>query len=189
MNAYPQHAHGFYIDEPFCTEVLCDHVKFKDLIWDPACGTGTICEVLAARGYDTRGSDLIDRGYGETDFDFIDHYSFRESANIVMNPPYGRAKLARAFIEHALPLTTRTLAVLVNTRFLYSEGRYGFFTDRATKPHTILHLSNRPSMPPGDMLLEGKIKRGGGPADYCWLIWHQHKWLKGATRTEWGLKS
>lgn len=84
-----------------------------------------------------------------------------------MNPPY---RSARPFIEKAL-LETKTGGVvccLTSISFLASQERFDLF-NRAEIERVIV-LSKRPSMPDGDALLAGKVKRGGGQANFVWLI-------------------
>ena len=167
----------FYIDPPFCTELLLGAVGFCGPVWDPCCGRGTIPEVfdrLGTRDNGIRASDLVDRGYPGTEI--IDFFASRDSAeNIVFNPPYAQAE---AFIRHALDLASGVVAALVNLKFLASQGR----RQRLFVPYPpvqILVLSRRPSMPPGGSGLAAK----GGTADYCWLL-HQRGHV-GPTMMRW----
>jgi hypothetical protein len=38
-------------------------------------------------------------------------------------------------------------------------------------------------MPPGELFLAGKVKRGGGKLDYCWIVWHRGH--NGKSECEW----
>ena len=74
-------------------------------IWECACGSGNLAEVLKERGYDVVCSDLKNRGYGRPgmlNVDFLQNYDFTLRYNvgvILTNPPYS---LANEFILHAL---------------------------------------------------------------------------------------
>ena len=102
----------------------------------------------------------------------------RPIASMVFNPPY---KLGQAFIEKALSIATEKVAVLVQSKFPYSRGRYRLFTGR--RPAIMYHLSDRPSMPPGDKLLSGEVKAEGGKIDYLWIVWR--KGHTGLTAADW----
>ena len=62
------------------------------------------------------------------------------------------------------------IAIVAQAKFLYSQGRYQLFQRRDMD--CVIHLSRRPSMPPGKLLAEkGEACRGGGSMDYCWAVW------------------
>jgi hypothetical protein len=56
--------HDHYPTPPSVVEALLQKERFGETVWEPACGTGAMSEVLKKAGYDVRSSDLIDRGYG-----------------------------------------------------------------------------------------------------------------------------
>lgn len=160
-------AHDFYIEPRWCVDLLLDAVSFEGNVWDPACGCGTIPKACAARGLEAAGSDLVDRGYGER-LDFLAPMrTVFDVDNIVTNPPYGA--VAEAFIRRAVTIATRKVAVLVQAKFPYSQTRYRLFMEHP--PARLLFLSWRPSMPPGELLLAGKIKPEGGKMDFLWVVW------------------
>lgn len=167
--------HDWYCEDAEPVESLFDHWQFQGSIYDPACGRGNIPEVAKRRGYDSYGTDLIDRGYEDivATFDFLDAPSVIGCAvNIVTNPPYGYQKgICEAFIRRALTLATRSVAVLVPTGFLHSINRNAFF--RVEHPPTqICYLSKRTSMPPGAKIAElGKMAFKGGKTNFVWIIW------------------
>lgn len=194
-NGYERDPLGWYVEEPWTVEALWrfesarldvtgQHLKsgIPEPVWDPACGAGNIPRTLGSLGLQTIGSDIVDRmgGAGHVR-DFLTephepHCSDLARA-IVTNPPYG--KLAERFVLRAIELVPY-VAVLVQAKFPYSQGRY----ERLFGPHPparLLHLVDRPSMPPGHLL--GKISAQGGKMDFCWIIWdRQHA---GPTTAHW----
>lgn len=52
-------------------ELLCDIEKFSNKVWECACGEGHLSKVLKNRGYEVLSTDLIDRGYGIGNIDFL----------------------------------------------------------------------------------------------------------------------
>ncbi len=153
--------------------------------WDPACGGGNIPRALRQLGIDAVGTDIIDRGYGTGGIDFLGMLPYLPEPTpraIVTNPPYDKAE---AFARRALDLVPY-VALLVQAKFLYSQRRYVLFTERP--PARIYHLSTRPSMPPGALLRDGKIKAAGGKMDFCWVVWEATS-AGAATRTRWLRKS
>src|SRR4051812_34071609 len=99
-STYDRRDGDFYPSPPWCTECLLRHFSFRK-IWEPACGEGHMSQVLMARGYDVRSSDLFDRGFGEPGVNFLSQVEPTDR-DIVTNPPY---RLADEFIRHALTLT------------------------------------------------------------------------------------
>ena len=93
----------FYATDPQSLEIFLDALKrdgveLDELIWECACGQGHLSEVLLKRGYTVKSSDLIDRGYGESDVDFLKCGGVFHG-DILTNPPY---KFAKEFVEKAL---------------------------------------------------------------------------------------
>jgi len=129
----------FYRTPPEATHALLDRERFDGIIWEPACGDGAICSVLAERGYDVLATDLIDRGYGEGGHDFFS--SPYTAQNIVTNPPY---KFAERFVRHALDRTTGKVAMLLKLQFLEGVKRKALFEQ--TPLRTVYVFSKRLSM-------------------------------------------
>lgn len=159
----------FYKEPAWSVELLAEAERFTGSIWDPACGSGTIPKVFAARGHLVRASDIADRGQ-EIQADFLGLATLNDEAdNIVSNPPF---KLAKAFAERALDLARDKVALLVQLKFLAAHARYPLFTESPLK--RVLIMSSRPSMPPGhtldeDGMLDGK-EPSGGSIDFAWIL-------------------
>lgn len=174
---YDRAAFDWYVEPPFAVECLIRAVQFSGVIWDPCCGGGNIPKVLRAAGYEhVIASDIVDRGFDNAfTHDFFSSEPLSIQADcIVSNPPY--AELV-PFIERALAVTTRAVAVLTGIRFLASQERYWLFKTAPVKQ--VLILSKRPSMPPGG----SDVKASGGQHDYCWIVF-EHGY-KGPPRIDW----
>jgi hypothetical protein len=178
----PQEQHerdpnDWYIEPVWTTELLLAAEAFEGAILDPACGSGRIVDACRAAGYDATGSDLVDRCGGR--FRVGDFFGDAAAAdNIVSNPPY---RVPAEFALHALARVRRKVALLVQAKFLYSQGRHALFT--GTPVARIYHLSTRPSLPPGSLLLAGRVKASGGKMDFAWVVWDHG--YKGAPTTHW----
>jgi hypothetical protein len=85
--------------------------KFEGKIWDPACGFGRIVENARRLGIQASGSDIVDRGFGNTELDFLGCIDMAAD-NIICNPPF---KLAREFTLHGLKMAKRKVAVIFPT--------------------------------------------------------------------------
>lgn len=179
QSGYARAALDWYVEPRFVVEQLADALDFGDaLIWDPACGLGTIPAVFEARGYDVVGSDLVDRGFDGcvAPHDFLaDDPRFTVSPDkrfvIVTNPPYSFERgIAERFIARALELPALRVAFLLPVGFLASRARHPLFTERP--PSDVLICSQRPSMPPGERIEElGAQAFQRGTTDYCWIVW------------------
>lgn len=182
-SAFEREADGWYVEEPWTVEALWRfEASIPQPIWDPACGAGNIPRTLAELGMTVIGSDIVDRmgGRGHVrDFLTEPHLPHCSdlACSIVTNPPYG--KIAEQFVLRALRLVGY-VAVLVQAKFPYSQGRYErLFSSHP--PARILHLVDRPSMPPGHLV--GKIAAKGGKMDFCWMIWDDRS--SGPTTAHW----
>lgn len=60
-NPQPRAANDWYIEPAEAVEALLRVERFSGLSWDPACGIGTIPNVMEAAGFDVGGSDIVDR--------------------------------------------------------------------------------------------------------------------------------
>lgn len=93
------------------------------LIWEPACGPGSIARTLRTAGYAVLATDLVDYGSGDQDEarrDFLFERTAPDGlAAIVTNPPY---KTATAFVERAIELAP-LVVMLLRLQFLEGVGR------------------------------------------------------------------
>ena len=114
----------FYTTNPKTVELFLDRFvtdnSFQGNIWECACGTGNISEVLK-RYYpnsDIKSSDLVYRGYGIGNIDFLksdDKYDM-----IITNPPFS---LMNEFIIKGLLLSNRYLIFLAKIQTLETLAR------------------------------------------------------------------
>lgn len=167
----------WYQEPPEATRALLSVEAFVGRTVDPCCGGGNIPATMRAAGLDCIGSDLVRRAAGRDPWwvgeaDFLTSSALSDgAANVVMNPPYFRARGTEDFIRHALALASGKVAAFVDLRFLASRRRAeGLYAEHP--PHRIWMLGQRPSCPPGEYLAAGNVA-GGGTADFVWLVWDQ----------------
>ena len=118
--------------------------------------------------------------------DFLELESAPGPCSIVCNPPYSyKPGIAEAFARQALKLAAGRVCLLVPNKWLSSQARHRLFTEHP--PVAVLHLTQRPSMPPGDMIAAmGNRAFRGGMIDYCWVVWNAFCPTKpGETRVVW----
>ncbi len=179
-----------------------------ETIWDPACGLGTVggafadLEAFTHSGrFDLRIelSDIVDNVDSERlvgarwvfrSADFLELKQAPARCSIVCNPPYSyKPNIAELFAWQALGLVERCggqrVCLLVPIKWLASQGRHKLFTK--APPAAVLFLTQRPSMPPGDLIQAmGNRAFRGGMVDYCWVVWDLRSWTEpGSTRTIW----
>ncbi len=165
----------WYVEPPAATEALVSVEAFAGAIHDPCCGGGNIVKALIEAGYSATGSDVMHRvAHGDPAPWFQGLHDFLAfpgpaSANMVMNPPFFRAKGAEAFIRKAIAETERKVCAFVDIRFIAgAERASGLF--REHPPTRIWVVTPRVSCPPGAYLAAGN-KAGNGSSDWCWLVW------------------
>jgi len=168
-------------------------------IWDPCCGYGHSGSRLEAWGFGGRIilSDLVENVAWE-DFsvrpeffaaDFLEcHTAPATPVSIFFNPPYSyRRGILEACVRQALRLATHRVVVLAPNKWLAPGKNRAPLFRRDFPPQTVMHFSQRPSMPPGDVIhLLGNKAYQGGQIDYCAIAWDlQHPTAPGETRTVW----
>ena len=114
--------HDFYATEPRATELLLQAESFSPNIWECACGQGDISKVLEKHGYSVLSTDLVDRGYGIGNVDFL-QANEPFNGDIVTNPPYTYTK---EFALKALSLIPdgHKVAMLCKAAFIETKNRY-----------------------------------------------------------------
>jgi hypothetical protein len=200
-----RHPLDWYVDEHWCADQLAlalDDFELEQAeglaIWDPCCGMGNTLLAAFWRKLPVIGSDLVDnlaKGnflpgdggafYFETR-DFLETKVAPVACSFVFNPPYSYRKgILEAFVRRALALTSRRVCILVPSKWLGSQGRYALFSSHP--PQAIMPMSQRPSMPPGDLIAAmGKRAFRNGKVDYCWIVWDvKRPTAPGQTRTIW----
>ena len=131
---YDREFNDFYATDPDAVEELLKVQSFSNRVWECACGTGHISNVLISHGYDVFSTDLIDRGYGEQ-MDFLKNDIKSWDGDIITNPPY---KLALDFVKKACDVITdgHKVAMFLKLTFLETKSRKEFFAH--TPPNTFM---------------------------------------------------
>jgi hypothetical protein len=165
-HVWNRHEHDWYQEPPWCSRRLFEAEPFTGAVLDPCCGGGNIVEAARAHGHPAHGTDIADRGYGETGIDFLAGTLDRVD-NVVCNPPF---KVAPQFVARALELARYKVAIIFPTARL-NAARWL----QALPLARVWLLTPRPSMPPGEVILRGE-KPGNGKEDFCWVVLeHGHR--------------
>ena len=138
--------HDLYCTHPESIQLFLNKCKQRNFIlphkiWEPCCGLGSISDELVSAGYDVLSTDLIDRGYGEGNIDFLSLCHENQTIRpewlpylkcIFTNPPY---KYATECVEKALELLDEDglCIMFLKTTFLESKSRIDLFSKRKLK--------------------------------------------------------
>lgn len=166
----------YYATDPKAMELLLEKEQFSENIWECACGEGHLSKVLEQHGYNVRSTDLVYRGYGETNsLDFLNTGGVFYG-DIITNPPY---KYALEFVKHSLDIvqTGRKVAMFLRIQFLEGQKRRTFFNENP--PKTVYVCSGRLNC-----AINGNFdKCQSGAAAYAWFVWE--KGFKGDPSIKW----
>ena len=160
-------AHDYYATDPQAVEMLLALETFSPLIWEPACGEGHISKVLQAHGHDVISTDLIYRGFGDSEpMDFLTETFPDFEGDIITNPPYS---VGLEFVKRALE-TIRPggkVAMFLKVQFLEGKRRGEFFAK--TPPRTVyISRSRLACYKNGDMTTNPE-----SAIAYAWYVWEK----------------
>lgn len=171
----PADSLDFFPTPPWATRALCEHVlpavwpypdRFACTALDPACGEGHMALALADYFRDVSASDIFDYGYASVaDFLHPDTGENLQADWIITNPPFN---LAAEFIQKALGIAKRGVAMLVRMQFLEGEGRFDRLFVRRP-PQLVAVFAERVPMHRGRWVINGKTATA-----YVWLVWRRH---------------
>lgn len=161
----------FYATQPSAIDDLFAVEQFSSHIWEPACGEGHLSKRMVELGKTVHSTDLVNRGYGDTGFDFLKVGEFFENkhntpqgVDIITNPPY---KIAQEFCEQAIKLTGNKVAMFLKLTFLEGQARKKFF--KTYPPKTVYVYSARKNCAKG-----GDFEKYPSSAvAYAWYVWEK----------------
>jgi len=161
--------HDYYATDPKALEMLLELEDFSEYVWECACGGGHLSKVLIDNGYKVKCSDIVYRGFEDTQIiNFLDVQ--KEDVkndfprDIITNPPY---KYAKEFVEKALEISSDgvKIAMFLKLTFLEGTARYEMF--KKYPPKKIYVFSKRINC--------GKNGEftGSSAVCYAWFIWEK----------------
>lgn len=158
----------YYATEPKAVEILLENERFCKYVWEPAVGGGHIAAILESRGYNVKGSDIIDRGYKDTkiiDFLKINRENIEKdfSRDIITNPPY---KYAKEFVEHALDISMDSTKIAMFLKLTFLEGKARKQLFEKYPPKKIYVFSSRVCCGKN-----GIFNPKDNAVAYAWFIW------------------
>lgn len=169
----------FYPTPPALIEPLVVRWRrqFDDGVWEPACGDGAICKLLTARGIPSIGTDLVDRGYGESRRDFLLELAPPAGCQaLITNPPF---RLWREFAEHATRMDLGCIALLGRLQLLEGKRLSALF--QTTGLAEVMVSAGRVNMLPAGATDKGH----NGMIAWAWFIWLPRQPVNAAPRITW----
>lgn len=164
----------YYATDPKALEIFLDKIdedgiKLHKNIWECACGQGHLSEVLKNRGYKVWSTDLIYRGYGSGNTDFLKSIPDSWCGDILTNPPY---KYAKEFVEKALEVTRIGAYTIMFLKIQFLEGQSRLKLFKKYPPKYVYVNSKRQVCAKNGNF--DKYANGTGTAIcYCWFIWEK----------------
>lgn len=152
---------------PWATRALIEHVIGAEdarglTCLEPACGRGYMARPLAEYFGKVDAADAYHYGFGPIR-DFLTYpYEARSHDWVITNPPF---RLAEEFVDRALVVARKGVAILARTVFLESVGRYeNIFSKRP--PSIFAQFSERVPMVKGRVDPKASTATG-----YAWFVW------------------
>jgi hypothetical protein len=177
-----ERGNDLYETPPVAVEALLRVEPLPKVIWEPACGPGSIVRTLRNAGHQVYATDLIDYGCEDSaagaDFLMERPPPFPIGA-IVTNPPF---RIGNEFVAHALDLGISKVVMLLRIQFLESERRSAILDNG--KLARVYPFTNRLPM----------MHRAGwdGPKasnamSFAWFVWESdHHGPADLQRISWG---
>ena len=179
----------YYATDPRAAELLLELETFHKNIWEPACGEGYLSEVFKKARHKVLSTDLIYRGYGKGDVDFLNFKGENKwHGDIITNPPY---KFAQDFVEKGISLIkpNNKLALFLKIQFLEGKKRKKLF--EKYPPKTVYVSSSRllcakngkfaPIVNGRRIAKQGYVSSSA--VAYAWFVWVKE--FKGAPIIRW----
>ena len=177
----PRQEHDYYATHPqavrdFLDALSRDRVTLKSNIWECACGEGHMAKVFKHYNYNVHATDLIDRGYGTPNVDFLTTNDFPKDCDIFTNPPF---KLAEEFAYRGNEILDKghKFGLFVKIQFLESKSRKILFELYPPKYIYVYSERQQCSMNGDFENLKAKTQA------YIWVIWEKD--YKGETVIRW----
>ena len=162
----------YYATDPKALEIFLDKIKKDGIelhkkIWECACGEGHLSKVLETRGVNVWSTDLINRGYGEGNVNFLTCLpAGKWNGDILTNPPY---KYAKEFVEKALEITEDSCYTIMFLKIQFLEGQARLKLFKKYPPKYVYVNSARQLC-----AMNGEFEKYTATAVcYCWYIWQK----------------
>lgn len=181
-HALKERKDDLYETPPEAVRALLHAESIPPVVWECACGPGSIVRELRAAGHTVHATDLVDYGCAasRSGVDFLfEREAPVDVGAIVTNPPY---KLASEFVLHALQLGIPKVVMLLRLAFLESERRRAILD--SGRLARVYPFRNRLPM----MHRDGwQGPKSSSSIPFAWFVWETgHKGPTELRRISWG---
>jgi len=168
-----------YATHPDSTKALLEVEEIIYPALEPACGEGHISRLLEQEN--TLSQDLIYRGYGTGDIDFLvdRDYSSVDIQTVITNPPFN---LFQEFVEKALKIANKKVIMFGKLQALEGQKRATFLQNTPLKTVYVFKKRQQP-MRNGKENDEITGKKMSSTMAFAWYVWE--KGYTGKPQIEW----
>lgn len=155
----------YYATHPDSVKAL---LKVEEIIYpalEPACGEGHISKLLDENK--TISTDLVDRGYGEGEIDFLGLSVTKLYGTVITNPPFA---LFQEFVEQALKLASKKVIMFGKLQALEGQKRATFLETTPLKTVYVFKKRQQP-MRNGSEFDEKTGKKMSSTMAFAWFVW------------------
>lgn len=171
--ALAERGNDLYESPPVAVEALLKAENLPEVIWEPACGPGSIVRVLRAAGKQVYATDLVDYDSPDQDESGWDFLLERQCPigvqAIVTNPPF---KNAEQFVEHGLSLCPKVV-MLLRLAFLESERRRKIL-DCGEFARVLVFRNRLPMMHRDGQGIVAAEKQTSSAMAFAWFVWDRN---------------
>lgn len=162
-------SNDFYATPQNAVLPILERETMEGSILECACGEGHISKLLIEKypNSEVISTDLIYRGYGEGDVNFLTFDYNRKFDNIITNPPF---KYAKEFIERSLELANNKVIMFAKIQLLESEVRREMF--ESYPPKYIYVFSKRVSPLRNGSPVDENGKKWSSTMCFAWFVWN-----------------
>ena len=167
----------FYATHPDSTKALLEVEEIIYPALEPACGEGHISKLLDEER--TISTDLIYRGYGKGDIDFLSinfQYLvlYDNFQTVITNPPFA---LFQEFVEKALQVAKQKVIMFGKLQALEGQKRASFL--ETTPLRTVYVFKKRQQPMRNGQEFDDNGKKLSSTMAFAWFVWE-----KGYTSTD-----
>ena len=159
---YKRAVNDYYSTDPLAIDMLEKYGLLDKNVkyYEVACGDGSLSKRLESYGYEVISSDLVDRGYGTPNKDFLKDTEMKDGS-IITNPPY---KYLQDFILKGLELANNKLYIFAKIQSLEGIRRYENIYSKRTPEKVCVFVKRI------NCYRNGVQKDYSSAVCYCWLI-------------------
>ena len=148
------------------TESVLKLLEKEEIIYpalEPACGDGAISKLLKGEVIST---DLVDRGYGDCQADFIKDSFPKVYATVITNPPFN---LFQEFCEKGLSIATHKVIMFGKLQALEGKKRATFMQNSPLK--TVYVFKSRQNPLRNGSPVDENGKPWASTMAFAWFVW------------------